>query len=100
MTTLRIFKIAESARVFMKTRSTQKEQQEIYDGICALAHKVRPYRASDGITRVAPQYFKYTFGSYTVDFEDANDGCITIAKIAYKEPGYFVNESVDIFAGR
>jgi hypothetical protein len=85
MTSLRLFKIAETAQVFMKTRTTTKEKQEIYDIIYTLVHKIRPYKESEGIRRIAPGYFKYSTNKYLFDFEDINDGYITISKISYSD---------------
>jgi hypothetical protein len=69
----------------MKTRPVIKERQEVYDEICTLAHKIRPYKESDGIRRIAPGFFKYTSKKFIFNFEDVNDGYITIAKISYIE---------------
>jgi hypothetical protein len=85
MVSLRLYKIAETAQIFMRTRPSLKERQEIYDIICTLAHKIRPYKESEGITRIAPGYFKYTTKKYLFDFEDVSDGYITIAKITYTD---------------
>lgn len=85
MSALKLYKIAETAQIFMRTRPLLKEKQEIYDTICTLAHKIRPYKESEGITRTAPQFFKYITIKYIFDFEDSNDGYITIAKITYNE---------------
>ncbi len=85
MVSLRLYKIAETAQIFMKSRPTKKEQQAIYDLICGMVHKIRPYKESEGITRIAPGFFKYVTKEYVFDFEDVNDGYITIAKISYTE---------------
>jgi len=69
----------------MKTRPLLKEKQEIYDTICTLAHKICPYKESEGISRIAPGFFKYTTAKYIFDFEDSNDGYITIARISSTE---------------
>ena len=85
MSALKLYKIAETAQIFMRTRPLLREKQEIYDTICALSHKIRPYKESEGIRRIAPQFFKYTTPKYIFDFEDADDGYVTIAKISYNE---------------
>lgn len=85
MVSLRLYKIAETAQIFMKTRPQARERQEIYNEICTLAHKIRPYKENEGIRRIAPGFFKYTTKKYLFDFEDSNDGYITIAKISYNE---------------
>ncbi|PKL92968.1 MAG: hypothetical protein CVV21_01080 [Candidatus Goldiibacteriota bacterium HGW-Goldbacteria-1] len=85
MTAVRLYKIAQTAQIFMKIRPMIKERQEVYDEICTLAHKIRPYKESEGIRRIAPGFFKYTAKKYIFDFEDTNDGYITIAKISYIE---------------
>ncbi len=85
MTAVRLYRIAQTAQIFMKKRPMIKERQEIYDEICTLAHKIRPYKESDGIRRIAPGFYKYTTKKFIFDFEDANDGYITIAKISYIE---------------
>lgn len=81
MTSLRLFKIAQTAQIYMKTKM-KKDQQDIYDTFYTLVHKVRPYKESEGIKRIAPGFFKYTTKRYVFDFEDINDGYITIAKIS------------------
>jgi|GEM_PF-3514131 hypothetical protein len=85
MTALKLYKIAETAQIFMKTRILLKEKQEIYDTICTLVHKTRPYKENEGIRRIAPGFFKYTTAKYVFDFEDSNDGYITIVRINYNE---------------
>ena len=85
MTAVRLYRIAQTAQIFMKTRPVIKERQEVYDEICTLAHKIRPYKESDGIRRIAPGFFKYTSKKFIFNFEDVNDGYITIAKISYIE---------------
>jgi len=84
MVSLKLFKIARTAQEFMIAR--MRERQDIYDSICTLAHKIRPYKESDGIKRIAPGFFKYTAEKYVFDFECTDDGQITIAKISYTGP--------------
>ncbi len=80
MVSYKLFKIAKTAQEFMIARPS--ERQDIYDNICTLAHKIRPYKESDGIKRIAPGFFKYTVKKYAFDFEITDDGQITIAKIS------------------
>jgi hypothetical protein len=82
---LKLFKITKTAQEFMIAHVS--ERQDIYDNICSLAHKVRPYRESDGIRRIAPGFFKYMTKKYSFDFELTDDGQIIIAKISRNEAG-------------
>jgi uncharacterized protein YdaL len=83
MSSTRIFKIVGTAQIFIASRPTIAERSKIKDCLYPLVHKIQPYKESEGIYRIAPQFYKFVTEKYTYYFNVLDTKLLEIADIKY-----------------
>lgn len=83
MSSVRLFKIVGTAQIFIASRRTVFERIKIKECLYPLAHIIQPYKESEGIYRIAPQFYKFITEKYTYYFNVLNTKLIEIADIKY-----------------
>lgn len=83
MTSTRLFRIVGTAQIFIASRQTVSERIIIKEFLYPLAHIIQPYKESDGIYRIAPQFYKFITEKYTYYFNVLDAKLLEIADIKY-----------------